>query len=79
MSDECQRDLEAYEKAMEAKYMQIATEPPLGYGEDRVCLDQDSYTLAPCCLNCEHNDVCGCGEFGDKGICLLYKEQEAER
>ena len=41
-------------------------------------LDPDSYTLAPCCLNCEHNDICGCGEFGDKGICLLYKEQEAE-
>ena len=39
--------------------------------------DQDSYTIAPCCLNCHWNDICSCGEFGDKGICLLYKERES--
>jgi len=34
------------------------------------------YTQAPSCLNCHWNGICGCGEFGDKGICLLYKEME---
>ena len=37
-----------------------------------------NYTHAPCCLNCHWNDICSCGEFGDKGICLLYKEKDDE-
>ena len=46
--------------------------------ETSPCLDQDSYTHAPSCLNCDHNDICGCGRFGDKGICLLYKERATD-
>ena len=34
------------------------------------------YTTAPSCLSCHWNDICSCGEFGDKGICLLYKERD---
>ena len=34
------------------------------------------YTTAPSCLSCHWNNMCSCGEFGDKGICLLYKEQD---
>ena len=75
--DECQRDLNAYDKAQEEKYMNMATEEPdpnpYDYSFDEIYPDQ--YTHAPCCLNCAHNDICGCGEFGDSGICLLYKER----
>ena len=47
-------------------------------GEGHLCLGKLTpfkYAQAPSCLNCHHNAICECGEFGDKGICLLYKER----
>jgi len=50
--------------------------PYCGTYPNKIDVKPIDYTHAPCCLNCVYYNICGCGSFGDKGICLLYEERE---